>query len=79
MGSIDNGRRTPVVQAIRSIRDAEDVIALSNYDGIEFGAAARSGYISATSWHTPTGKRAQAMGRTRELAAQSLVRTITRR
>jgi hypothetical protein len=60
----------------RSLRDAEDVARSFGYDGIDYVPVGRE--FRAISYNA-RGYRAEAIGRTRELAAQSLVRVLARR
>ena len=60
-----------------SVRQAEDELMLLGYDGIEFFEV-RPGEVGARS-RTADGYKAEAIGKTRELAARALVTTITRK
>jgi len=60
---------------VRSVDEAVDIIAPLGYDGIEFEQRGRD--VIATS-HNAKGQRAQAMGHNRVVAAQTLVKVITR-
>jgi hypothetical protein len=83
MGSIDNGTpqgftSSPGQDVVLpgSIRDAEDRIRSLGYDGIDFRPLGREFVASS---YNARGQRAEAIGRTRELAARSLVRVLVRR
>lgn len=82
MTSISNGQpqgfRIPGHESAipRSLRDAEDAARSFGYDGIDFTPVGRE--YRAVSYNAK-GQRVEAIGRTRELAAQSLVRVLVRR
>ena len=59
----------------RSIRDCEDELSLLGYDGIEFFPAGRREFGART---FGTFGRVEAIGKTKEHAAQQLVRAIKR-
>ena len=82
MGSISNGSpqgftsqpgRDLVLPG--SVRDAEDMIRSFGYDGLSFESRGRD--VAAIS-HNARGQRAEAIGRDRVRAAQSLVRVLSR-